>query len=82
MKSIKEKAEEYSFIRQGVGSSGIQYRDFSINKKDGFIAGANYVLGEIENFMKGLDLGNSAEEKFYKLDVIADIGLFIEQLKK
>ena len=40
-----------------------------------FKAGANYVLEQ-------LDLGNSAEEKFYKLDVIADIGLFIKQLKK
>jgi len=44
MKTIKEKAEEYSFIRQGIGPSGIQYRDFSINKKDGFEAGAYYVL--------------------------------------
>ena len=47
-----------------------------------FKAGANYVLEEIENFIKDLDLGNSVEEKFYKLDVLADIGLFIEQLKK
>lgn len=40
------------------------------------------VVEQIENFMKDSDLGNSAEEKFYKLDVLADIGLFIEQLKK
>ena len=82
MKSIKEKAEEYSFIKEGIDPSGIQYRDFNINKQEGFEAGANYVLEEIENFIKDLDLGNSAEEKFYKLDVLADIGLFIEQLKK
>ena len=48
MKSIKEKAEEYSFIKQGVDHSGIQYRDFNINKQEGFEAGANYVLDEIE----------------------------------
>ena len=27
---------------------GIQYRDFNINKQEGFEAGANYVLEEIE----------------------------------
>ena len=48
MATIKEKAEEYSFIEQGIGPSGIQYRDFSINKKDAFIAGASYVLDIIE----------------------------------
>ena len=72
MKSIKEKADEKYPIITGELQT--------YNEK--FIEGANYVLNEIENFMKVLDLGNSAEEKFYKLDVLADIGLFIEQLKK
>ena len=72
MKSIKEKAEENCIKYGNLGN--VAYQEF--------VAGANYVLEEIENFMKGLDLGNSTEEKFYKLDVLADIGLFIEQLKK
>ncbi len=77
MKSIKEKANEH------LNSVYAGYDDV-LKKlvKESYVSGANYVLGEIENFMKGLDLGNSAEEKFYKLDVIADIGLFIEKLKK
>ena len=70
MKSIYEASVAYGREHQG-----------TVNIED-YQAGANYVLGEIENFMKDLDLGNSAEEKFYKLDVIADIGLFIKQLKK
>jgi hypothetical protein len=52
------------------------------NYNVGYTDGAKAVLEEIENFMKGLDLGNSAVEKFFKLVVLADIGLFIEQLKK
>ena len=73
MKSIKEKAEEYT-------SDIIN----PVTNCAAFLAyktGANYVLGEIENFMKDLELGNSTEEKFYKLDIIADIHGFIEQLK-
>lgn len=46
-----------------------------------FEAGANAGLEEIEKYIQNLDLGRGAEEKFYKLDVIADIGLFIKQLK-
>ena len=72
MKSIKEKAEENCIKYGNLGN--VAYQEF--------VAGANYVLEQIENYMKDLDLGNSAEEKFYKLDVLADIGLFIEQLKK
>ena len=52
MTTIKEKAEEYSFIGQGIGPSGIQYRDFSINKQDAFIAGASYVLDVVEEFIE------------------------------
>ena len=48
---------------------------------NGFEAGANTVLEEIETYLNNLNLGNSTEEKFYKLDVIADVGLYIKQLK-
>lgn len=47
MKSIKEKAEEYAFIKQGIDSVGIQFREFNTNKQGGFEAGANYVLDAI-----------------------------------
>lgn len=73
MKSIKEKAEEYAFIKEGIDPSGIQYCDFSINKKDGFEAGANYVLECFESILpfvakKGIIYGKIKET--------------IEQLKK
>ena len=77
MKSIKEKSLEV-FPEHCNAYTDAHNKD----KRIGFEAGANYVLEQIENFMKGLDLGNSAEEKFYKLDVLADIHGFIEQLKK
>ena len=73
MKSIKEKAEEYSFIGQGIGTSGIQYRDFSINKKDGFEAGANYVLDAIT------DVINQPMNDYL---VLGELKKVIEQLKK
>ena len=72
MATIKEKAEEYSFIRQGIGPSGIQYRDFSINKKYAFIAGANYVLDEIEKSL----------QEFSNYEDSLIISRIIEQLKK
>lgn len=63
MKSIKEKAEEYSFIRQGINPAGIQYRDFNINKQDAFMAGANYVLEQIESLPnKTIDVYNLIEQ--------------------
>ena len=49
--------------------------------EQGYEAGANAVLEEIEAYLNNLNLGNSTEEKFYKLDVIADVGLYIKQLK-
>ena len=70
MKSIYEASVAYGREHQG-----------TVNIED-FEAGANFVLVVIENFMKDLDLGNSSEEKFYKLDVLADIHKFIEQLQK
>lgn len=48
MKSIKEKAEEYAFIKQGIDPAGIQFREFNTNKQDGFEAGATYVLDILE----------------------------------
>ena len=50
-------------------------------KRSIFEAGAKAVLELVEMYVNNMDLGNSAEEKFYKLDAIADIGLFIKQLK-
>lgn len=70
MKSIYEASVAYGREHQG-----------TVNIED-FEAGANFVLVVIEDFMKDLDLGNSSEEKFYKLDVLADIHKFIEQLKE
>ena len=49
--------------------------------EQGYEKGANAVLEIIETYIQNLDLGKSVEEKFYKLDVISDIGLCIEQLK-
>ena len=47
-----------------------------------FEAGANAVLDEMETFINHLNLGNSILEKFHKLDILADIGLFIGELKR
>ena len=53
MKSIKEKSEEYvDYYYQKLGISKDEYpTDVVISKAD-FIAGANYVLDAIEEFMK------------------------------
>lgn len=91
MKSIKEKSKEWCSNHsnkdcteqcdscwQVKSAFGCEQHNMEL----AYEAGANYVLEQIENFMKDLDLGNSTKEKFYKLDVLADIGLFIEKLKK
>lgn len=49
--------------------------------EEAMVYGANTVLEMMETYIQNLDLGNSAEEKFYKLDVISDIGLYIKELK-
>jgi hypothetical protein len=77
MKSVKEKA-----IEVFPGHCNANTYESNIKKRIGFEAGANYVIEEIENFMKDLNLGNNVKEKFYKLDVIADISSFIGQLKE
>ena len=47
MKSIKEKAEEYSLIEEGVDLKGVPYKDYNDYKMEGFEAGAKYVLDAI-----------------------------------
>ena len=73
MKSINEKAEEYAFIKQGIDPAGIQYRDFNIDKQDGFKAGANYVLDAIQSCIDRHEDGCLALEA---------IILTIDELKK
>ena len=82
MKSIKEKAEEYGLLNPDIhyDADGNTYDDVDKPSMD-FEAGANYVLDEIENFMANINLGSNAAEKFHKLDLMADIHGFIEQLK-
>ena len=71
MKSIKEKAEEYvDHYYQKLGISKDEYpTDVVISKAD-FEAGANYVLDEIEEFMK------------HNLVHSGNLKRLIEQLKK
>ena len=49
--------------------------------EQGYKAGANAVLNEINIFLDNYHLGDSGEEKFYKLDLMADIAEFITSLK-
>ena len=73
MKSIKEKASEYSFVNKGIDENGNHYEDYSVVKLDGFIAGANYVLDAIEECFNPKD------------DIVKQwgaIATLIEQLKK
>ena len=74
MATIKEKANVYA---KDYLFNPLPQRAPNIH----FEAGANAVLEMIETYIHNLDLGNSAEEKFYKLDVISDIGLYIKELK-
>lgn len=79
MSKIEELFESYwAGVMQGKHPT---YKLFRWHHKNGFMAGANYVLKQIEEFMDNINLGNSAAEKFYKLDLMADIHEFIEQLK-
>ncbi len=78
MKSIKEKAEEYAFIKQGIDPVGIQFREFDANKQDGFVAGANYVVEEIENLVK-TTLGDGED---YHYNLYIGLVNLLEQLKK
>lgn len=70
MKSIKEKAEEYSFIEEGTDLKGVPYKDYNNYKMEGFEAGANYVLDVVEDFMR------------HNLVHSGNLKRLIEQLKK
>ena len=78
MKSIKEKAKEYDRVVERI-SPNQSIVDMSGRKL--FEAGANYALDAIEEFMTTMNFGDNSAEKFYKLDLMADIHKFIEQLK-
>ena len=82
MKSIKEKAEEYAYTNWESDEyhDGDEFDPIGHTQK-AFEKGANYVLDAIEEFMTTVNLGSNAAEKFYKLDLMADIHGFIEQLK-
>jgi len=76
----KEAIEALKYV--GMECDNIhEYNSVRLNQQDLYIMGANAVLEMMETYIQNLDLGNSAEEKFYKLDVIADIGLYIKELK-
>ena len=57
MATIKEMAEDYSFIAEGTDATGEIYKDYNSNKYEGFIAGAKYVLECIENLLKDKNTG-------------------------
>ena len=76
MKSIKEKAEEYSFIGEGTDSKGEIYKDYNSYKYEGFEAGANYVLEQIEK------LTNNQNWCAFPKQSHKELKELIEQLKK
>ena len=76
----KEAFEALKYI--GIECDNVhEYNSAMLYQQDLYIIGANAVLEMIETYIQNLDLGNSAKEKFYKLDVISDIGLYIKELK-
>lgn len=84
MKSIKEKAEEYSFIEEGIDLKGVPYKDYNNDKMGGFEAGANYVLNEIEKELKRRmleDYNQGAEEDEIAHGCMASMIMFVRQLK-
>lgn len=48
MSKIEEMAERYSFIEEGIDFNGNPYKDYYSQKYEGYIAGVNAVLKEIE----------------------------------
>lgn len=52
MATIKEMADDYSFIGEGTDAKGKFYKDYNSDKNEGFIAGANAVIKEIQSLMK------------------------------
>ena len=85
MATIKEMAEEYAYTNwqsddyHDGAAQGMPFDAIGHTEK-AYLAGANTMLDIVGTYIQNLDLGSSTEEKFYKLDVIADIGLFIKQL--
>lgn len=67
MKSIKEKADEFAIINKN--SFGYIMQEHV----DGFKAGANYVLGEVEMLLNSQRFVDDPSQELYKL---------IKQLKK
>ena len=82
MSKIEEMALKAYPVKKKLNDKGTGEYDANFSKRKAYILGVLDALGEIENFMKVLDLGNSVEEKFHKLDVLADIHVFIQQLKE
>lgn len=81
MKSIKEKAEEYGLLNPDIhyDADGNTYDDVDKPSMD-FEAGANYVLGEIENIIKSNRiLGHPFPSLEMRYNQIINV---IEQLKK
>lgn len=73
MRSIKEKAEEYSYIDKVIDSDGkVLYINYSLPKRNAFEQGANYVLDHLSKTI-------AVSEDGYLLD---NIKKMIEQLKK
>lgn len=46
---LEEAAEKFSFISEGVDSSGEPYKDYDSGKLEGFIAGAEWMSKQINN---------------------------------
>lgn len=85
MATIKELAREASY--KAYENKPLKYENgmYQVGLSDGieqgFELGAKAMLDKIENYLNNYDLGNSVEEKFYKLDVIADFCILIKELK-
>lgn len=69
MATIKEMAEDYSFIGEGTDAKGEFYKDYNSDKNEGFVAGANAVIKEIKPLIKLLrgDVRTLFEEKIKEL---------------
>ena len=74
MKSIKEKAEEYGLLNPDINydADGNIYNDADKPSMD-FMAGANYVLDEIEEFQKLFSTCMNAHANRYLKGFIAQL---------
>lgn len=81
MKSIKEKSNEYANEQD----LRMAYNGSCDNCRQGFVAGANYVLDEIEKELTRrmlVDYNQGAEEDEVAQGCMATMIMFIRQLKK